>query len=98
MTQERIEKAAEEYFNNREGCFGLKDLETFYYAAKWASENQWISVDDELPEKDGIYFVIANNMLPLITIFNHIKGIFELEPYRSYNITHWMPIPKMKEE
>ena len=93
MTQEeRIEKAAEEYFNNREGGFCLKDLETFYYAANWALQNQWISVDEELPENEAIF---TNGLNVGI---GHLTEDMDCDCNNGVlicGVTHWMEIQKL---
>lgn len=93
MTQERIEQAAEEYFNQRNCPFGMKDLETFHYAAKWALQNQWISVDKELPKKKGFYLIKDDD-----SVFVNEWDGDEEEPEEMYWVedaepTHWMQIP-----
>ena len=99
ILQKRIEEAAEEYANSTTSNL-LNVFETtgrfegFEQGANFALQNQWISVEEALPEKDGIYLVLVNNKTPLITTFNHIKRTFE--PYRPYNITHWMEIPSLE--
>ena len=95
-----IEQAAEEYFNQRNCPFGLKDLETFHYAANWALSHQWISVDDELPEE---YEDV------LVRFIYHEKSVVSIGRYSDMgewmvngfgflnHITHWMEIPPLSE-
>lgn len=93
IQKKRIKKKAKEKFGGND-VFNERRL-GFIEGAEWMLNNQWISVDDELPEEDGVYLVLVNSKMPLITTFNRIKRTFE--PYRPYNITHWMPMPSLKE-
>ncbi len=68
-------------------------------------ENEWIKVEDRLPEKDG-------NSSIMCVVFDKYNGVI-CRPYNEYhkvwddedfddtytdaiggNITHWMPLPK----
>ena len=67
--------------------------------------NQWISVKDDLPRNhkelididDTTKFVLVlDNGLPQVTFMykiNNCKWVWA----HSYNVTHWMPIPKLDE-
>jgi len=80
----------------REGCAGCKDA--YQRIAELEDQLRWRSVDMELPEKNGEYFV------------RDIKGqhyrdwwcfidweVRELNPERDI-YTHWLPIPKLTQE
>ncbi len=64
--------------------------------------NNWISVKDRLPDKEGVYigFIQYNPACSCVTPVRYIKQlsgeywwwwIFE-KSYTNY-ITHWMPLP-----
>ena len=70
---------------------------------------QWISVEDELPEKDkddsntSIYVLVTDNSNPFGYVWKAyydftIKAWYDAmscENLSKYNITHWMSIPKI---
>ena len=60
--------------------------------AEWYADNQWISVETELPKEDGVYLVMINSKVPQVTCFSTDIKSFGCLPM---NITHWMPIPKL---
>ena len=64
----------------------------FREGANYALSNQWISVEEALPEENGIYFVLINSKAPHITTFTDKWNIGN----NTYNITHWMKIPSLK--
>ena len=101
--QEKIHKKAE----------GFGQLApVFLEGAKFALENQWISVDEDLPCNISkiIHFGFTNKVL----VIDEYKNIFiaYMERNRSnewiwrcddnfsvlHTITHWKPIPYLQEE
>ena len=60
-------------------------------------KNTWISVEDELPEKDGVYFVLINSKIASVTPFFAKTKQFEIGKF-NFNVTHWMPIPKLEDK
>ena len=48
----------------------------------------WISVEEQLPEKDGRYLVVEGLDYHWIVINSTMQGKFD------YNITHWQPLPE----
>ena len=101
--QEKIQKKAE--------LFG-ELAPVFLEGAKFALENQWISVDEDLPCNISkiIHFGFTNKVL----VIDEYKNIFiaYMERNRSnewiwrcddnfsvlHTITHWKPIPYLQEE
>ena len=101
--QEKIKKKAEGYG---------KHAPVFLEGAKFALENQWISVEDDLPCNISkiIHFGFTNKVL----VIDEYKNIFiaYMEKNRNnewiwrcddnfsvlHTITHWKPIPYLKEE
>ena len=61
------------------------------------SDEEWISVDDRLPEEDGYYLCcIKSSLFPdrvYIDILECDKGSFEEGHIYTDTVTHWMPIP-----
>ena len=94
ILQEKIKKKAE----------GFGQLApVFIEGAEFALENQWISVDNDLPcnheeliNGNVTYPVFArdiNNIYGVVIMMKCIKWDF-----MSCNITHWMPIPELPKE
>jgi len=54
--------------------------------------NEWISVEDRLPEKDGRYIVVENHHGQWIGVSSMRRGDFDMP------ITHWMPLPSPPED
>lgn len=98
ILQKRIEEAAKKYnaraYSPFDDPYELskefeRDCYCFKEGATFALENLWISVDEALPQKDDLYFVLINNTHPRVTEFENGK-------WQGYdNITHWMEIPKL---
>ena len=79
-------------------CSSIENLK--YDIAREVAEKlwnkNWISVEDELPKEDGVYFTLVNNKVPQISTF-----LNNVEPHWGrYDkvITHWMPIPKLEDK
>jgi hypothetical protein len=56
-----------------------------------ASKMMWISVDDRLPDDDGVVVVSVNKVARFVDV-----DCFEDGNWQSYmygDITHWMPLP-----
>lgn len=99
ILQQRIEESSIEYtMRTRPMCIAggafadmareINKNPAFIAGAKYALQNQWISVEEALPQKDDLYFVLINNTHPRVTEFENGK-------WQGYdNITHWMEIPK----
>lgn len=101
--QEKIQKKAEGY-----GQLAPAFLE----GAKFALENQWISVEDDLPcnNPNNIHFGFTNNVLAIDDENNTyiafmMKGKDNKWVWDSadnfaflHSITHWMPILKLPKE
>ena len=101
--QEKIKKEAEGY--------GILSPE-FIEGAKFALENQWISVDEDLPcQHEELLSKEKEGYTELVMAYTNIGVIFI--SMRKYNdewkwetsnyfpkiiITHWMPIPELPKE
>lgn len=101
--QEKIQKKAEGY-----GQLAPAFLE----GAKFALENQWISVEDDLPcnNPNNIHFGFTNTVL-VIDDENNTYIAFMVKDKDNkwswdsadnfaflHSITHWMPIPELPKE
>ena len=65
------------------------------YAADVQPVNQWISVDDRLPEEIGYYLVvIGNEMLISIDIAEYSEGYW----HKHDKVLYWQPLPELPKE
>ena len=91
--QEKIQKKA--------GGFG-KLAPVFLEGAKFALENQWISVNERLPpeEKDGlsikVLVVSTKGKIDFSRYDYNMKGW--ISPVLDIEFTHWMPLPELPKE
>lgn len=92
--QEKIKKKSEEYG---------KLAPAFLEGAEFALENQWISVEDDLPcNHDEL--INGNVTYPVfVRDINNIYGVtimmkFIKWDFMSCNITHWMPFIEPSKE
>ena len=91
--QEKIQKKAE--------GFG-KLAPAFIEGAKFALENQWISVNERLPpeEKDGlsikVLVVSTKGKIDFSRYDYNMKGW--ISPVLDIIFTHWFPIPELPNE
>jgi len=104
ILQKRIEEGAYQYIQsdavapeNMQLAFG-----DFINGAKFALQNQWIPVEEALPNFEEDVFVTSadsNHFIPFVTCRSEDSvNADELGfiNYHHYRITHWMPIPKLK--
>ena len=97
IMQEKIKKEAEGYG---------KLAPAFIEGARFALENQWISVKDDLPCNHEELYAYNNKTVAVI-----VRGEFanidvdymklyrdKWEWVRHYRTTHWMPIPELSKE
>lgn len=93
--QEKIKQKAESYG---------KLAPVFLEGAEFALENQWISVEDNLPEQDEEVVVLCDefNTAPVYKIsFGHIVDKTIYRDYNGWNIpnvVYWFPLPKLPKE
>lgn len=70
--------------------------------AELRSAQEWVSVEDRLPEESGMYIVTANDGHAQRVSFvqwQKKNRIWNLTGARSYwRVTHWMPLPKPPKE
>ena len=97
ILQKRIEAATTFLFKQR----GL-DKESCRQAMDYILSNQWISVDEALPEKNTMCFVRKETEVGVIYDTDYIdyegKWFFNSNrtSIKSMVITHWMPIPSLE--
>jgi hypothetical protein len=100
ILQKRIEEAAHQYIQsdavaseNMQLAFG-----DFINGANFALQNQWISVDEALPEDKTKVFVIVKTPVGIIHRADyHINDYWYMSRYSPEEIvTHWMPIPSLE--
>lgn len=106
--QERIEEAAKKHSCYDEDCEGafyeLIVRHAFIEGADFALKNQWISVEEALPEKNTMCFVRKETELGIIYDADYVdfegKWFFNFSfnrtSIKSMVITHWMPIPSLE--
>lgn len=110
ILQKRIEEAAGEYYDislaKKFPSLNEKDVESdikasFYQGASFALQNQWISVDEALPEEDIPNCFVAYKAMDMVL---YSTGSYEKDNKEWYvdgvgfnaEVTHYMPIPSLK--
>lgn len=95
--EEDFRKRAEEYAKQLAHLFlgnGLSLQTILLMAIEFGQQHpHWISVEEELPEKDGRYWCCDDDdgQEELRWRDGHWYGL--LDPYPIYGITHWMQLP-----
>lgn len=91
-------KTAEDYCEcNSE--FVQELMVAFERGARYALSNQWVDVKEALPEDDKPVFVKTDSgvFCPHTTAYySHGAWCFPDDYYFDCDVTHWMPIPKLK--
>lgn len=67
--------------------------ESFLKGAEWTLQDQWISVEDELPEKNKTVNVRLRDGR-----YTNSWVMFDGQWAYNVNPTHWMPIPQLPTE
>lgn len=111
ILKKRIEEAAKRYNARAYSPFSdpyelsrefERDCYCFKEGATFALQNQWISVDEALPEKNTMCFVRKETEIGIIYDADYIdyegKWFFNSNrtSIKSMVITHWMHIPSLK--
>lgn len=102
--EKQIEEMAEYIFGNaithdtrfKEDC---RSIAMDLYAASYRKQ-EWISVEDRLPEENGRYLAcvkishLAFDIPPMVVImgYNKIHGFDTISGEET--VTHWMPLPE----
>ena len=104
ILKKRIETAADEYSNKKfweeedyyaRECMDIIAPPAFAAGAKYALQNQWISVEEALPEKGTKVFVqgkYGNYDVSYLNVGNH----WMTDDGYERIVTYWMPIPELK--
>lgn len=106
-----IEEAATDYwYDNVANGLTLDEVDEttfedcFKAGADFAVANQWVSVEDRLPEEDGNTQILALTRKGAPGCYYKVeccwynKGVFRNGQSVSIPVTHWMPIPEPKTE
>ena len=98
--EEKIKAEAKKYYKENIKCY-----DAFLHGVEFAEDNQWISVEDDLPYNHRE--LIHNNyttkyVLALDNGYPNVKYMSKLSDGNWHwlyaaNVTHWMPIPKLDE-
>ena len=101
MIQEKIQKKAEEY---------RKLAPVFLEGAKFALENQWINVKDDLPcnhkelispDKSSENLTVTEYVVVVVYGYKLLSRMYELDGkwyWETDKPTHWFPIPEPPKE
>ena len=81
ILKKRIEEAANDRYTDN--TFAYKG---FIDGAEYALSNQWISVEEAMPEANENVLTLIGGV-PVVAKGYHVRA-------RLRDITHWMPIPK----
>ena len=104
---QEIINAIEELFLVTKDCKPTYEMIGFRLGAEWADKhpkNEWISVEDSLPEQDEEVIVLCDelNVAPNYKIsFGHIVDKTICQDYNVWNIpnvVYWFPMPKLPKE
>ena len=104
---QEIINAIEELFLVTKDCKPTYEMIGFRLGAEWADKhpkNEWISVEDSLPEQDEEVIVLCDelNVAPNYKIsFGHIVDKTICQDYNGWNIpnvVYWFPMPKLPKE
>ena len=80
-------------------CCATHEEQAEYLIAHGVTVQEWISVNDRLPEDIGYYLVVYRdkyNGSTSIALDNYVKcgaGEWWASEF-THNITHWMPLPQ----
>lgn len=62
------------------------------------SHPHWISVEDELPKKDGKYLIYTKSGQQIIVNYECHRGKWHQFNEAFFTPTHWMPLPEAPKE
>lgn len=114
IIKKRIEIAADEYSNKKfweeedyyaRECMDIIAPPAFVAGAKYALQNQWISVKEGMPNPmEEVVAIDENDNTSLAQV--SVSGVWVVNKtncisdvaFEYGKITHWMPIPKLKKD
>jgi hypothetical protein len=70
---------------------GLVDWYADYLIAHGVTVQEWISVEEMMPEQDGKYIVYTRTGFTGMSYYYAIEGAFGFD---RWDVTHWMPLPE----
>ena len=83
--EEEIREASHAYLDDDDFVYG--EYDAFFAGAEWADAHPaWVSVEDELPKKEGRYLFYDEILGPQVS--SYYDGVTLIS-----SITHWMPRP-----
>lgn len=97
--EEEIKAEAKKYYK-----VDIKCYDAFLHGVEFADNNQWISVNDDLPCNHKELLYKNNHTKRVLVIDNGYPNVGEMFKMRngswgwlfSRKITHWIPIPKLE--
>jgi hypothetical protein len=91
----RVKHICNDVCNPISACDALKYAERAVEAGY--SKQEWISVDERLPEREGKYLVYTyKGGIKFGEYRSYLVGEGKLcEPQFDYYVTHWMPLPEV---
>lgn len=98
--EEKIISEAKKYYKDDINCY-----DAFLYGVEFAEDNQWISVEDDLPcshpellhgNDTTKYVLVLDNGYPNVKYMGKLSND-KWHWLFTANVTHWMPIPKLDE-
>lgn len=97
--EEKIKAEAKKYYKDDIKCY-----DAFLHGVEFAGNNNWISVEDDLPCNHKELLHKNNNTKRVLVIDNGYPNVGEMFKMRngswgwlfSRKITHWMPIHKLE--
>ena len=94
--EEKIISEAKKYYKDDINCY-----DAFLYGVEFAEDNQWISVEDDLPCNHEEFthsnytdrvLISARNGFVEVAFMSKIENVWVWEI--PMKVTHWMPMPK----
>lgn len=99
ILQKRIVEAARDYSDHNYIDEGV-EVPAFIEGADFALKNQWISVEEALPEVNELVFGCVNDegtsQAVGVAYYDEYGGWHYSDEEEISLITHWMPIPSLK--
>ena len=81
---------------------GLEEKIADHLLANSVTVQEWVSVEDRLPEESGMYIVTANDghaQRVSFVLWQKKNRMWNLTGARSYwRVTHWTPLPPAPED
>ena len=72
-------------------CCDTYEGQAEYLIANGVTVQEWISVEERLPEQDGKYLAYTRKGFTVLSYYYALEGAFGFE---HWDVTHWMPLPE----